>query len=399
MSARIAVTGIGCICAQGRGGPEIMEALYGTPKPPEPPSTFATPLADFPVFEVHQIPDRFRGGTLDPDRFTRAVRMAAAALDEALASAGLAPETLRGRRTAIVMGTTVGVTLSDAPFYRAYAAGGRPNTGPYERFLQSNPSLALAELLGIRAMPFTVVNACASSTDAIGLGLDLLRAGLADCVLAGGTDEVGEVNHTGFSSLLIYSKSRCRPFDAHRDGLNLGSGAAILVMEREGDARQRGAKPEFYLTGYGTAADGHHLTAPHPEGRGLRRAIGGALRESGIGPEALAFVNAHGTATRDNDQVEGRVLSRMLAPGTPVISTKGYTGHTLGAAGAVEAAISLWAMRRGRLMPSAGFQVFDTECGIAPNKELRPLAGSYFLSTSLGFGGVNAALVFMRGRG
>ena len=398
MNPRIAVTGIGCVCAQGLNGPEIMEAIYNRPALPRPPAMFDTTLREYPVFEVERITHRFLGQPLDPDSTTRSVRMAAQALEEALRAAQLTPGVLKGRRTAILMGTTVGVTLSDTAYYREYKDGKRPDIGPYVRFLRSNPSQALARLLGIPAFPFTVANACASSTDAIGLGRALLLAGLADVAVAGGADEVCEINHTGFVSLMIHSKNPCRPFDLHRDGLNLGSGAGVLILEREDEARRRGARPEFFLTGYGTFLDGHHMTAPHPEGRGLRNAILKALRESGIRPDELAFVNAHGTATKDNDQVEGGVFAGLLPPHIPVVSTKGYTGHTLGAAGAIEAALSIWALKRGSLMKSAGFETADPACAILPNTAPKPLDKAHVLSTSLGFGGSNAALVFKRER-
>ena len=396
MKDRIVVTGIGCVCAQGANGPEIMRSIYHAPRGPEAPSTFQTPLADFPVFEVHEIAHAFRGRPLDPSRLTRTVRMAAQALEEALDAAALGTHELRQRRIAVLMGTTVGVTLSDTRFARDYSEGRSPDTGPYACFANSNPSLALQGILDIRALPFTVVNACASSTDAIGLGKLLLESGAADIAVAGGADEVCEVNHTGFASLLIYSKRPCRPFDADRDGLNLGSGAAVLILERERDARRRGIRAEFFVGGYGTRADGYHMTAPHPDGRGLRLAMEEALRESGLAPERLAFINAHGTATKDNDQVEGRVFAQLLPPGTPVVSTKGYTGHTLGAAGAIEAAVSLYALQNGLLMRSVGYAAFDENCLIRPNTELRPIRGDGFMSTSLGFGGANAALVFRR---
>lgn len=397
MRDRITVTGIGCVCAQGKNLPEIMQAVYHAPRGPEPPSAFTTPLTDFPVFEVREIASAFQGRPLDPRRFTRTARMAAQALEEALDMAALGTGVLRRDRVAVLMGSTVGVTLSDTRFARDYSEGRSPDLVPYTCFANSNPALVLLEMLGVRVLPFTVVNACASSTDAIGMGKLLLESGVADVVIAGGADEVCEVNHTGFASLLIYSRRPCRPFDADRDGLNLGSGAAILVLEREQDARRRGARPEFIVSGYGTRADGYHMTAPHPEGRGLQRAMQEALRESGIAPERLAFVNAHGTATKDNDQVEGRVFARLLPQGIPVVSTKGYTGHTLGAAGAIEAVLSLYALRNGLLMKSAGYAAFDENCLIRPNTELRPIRGDCFMSTSLGFGGANAALVFQRG--
>lgn len=389
----VAVTGMGLVCSQGNTVAEAMRNIFDSPRPPVAPTRFDTPLKEFPVFEAEGEFMRALGRDIDPDRYTRTVRIAATALEEALRMAGLTTPDLAGRRVALVMGTTVGVTLSDAVFYRAYREGRAPGAGPYESFAASNPSLALAELLGVPILPFTIVNACASSTDAIGLGKQLLDGGMADLVLAGGGDEVCEVNHTGFASLLIYSKYPCCPFDLNREGLNLGTGAAMLVLERQADARARGCRPTLWVAGYGTFQDGYNMTAPHPEASGLRRAIEAALEEGGVAPEALAFVNAHGTATKDNDQAEGRLFARILRPGTPVVSTKGYTGHTLGAAGAIEAVLSLACLRQGRLMKSGGFAAYDEAVGIVPNAEVRPLEGEAALSTSLGFGGSNAALV------
>jgi 3-oxoacyl-[acyl-carrier-protein] synthase-1/3-oxoacyl-[acyl-carrier-protein] synthase II len=384
---------MGLVCAQGLSVAEAVRNMFEAPRPPAPPSRFETPLREYPVFDVEGEFLNALGRDLDPRRFSRTVRIAAAALEEALVEAGLAPLDCAGHRVALVMGTTVGVTLSDTGFYRAYREGKAPDLGPYDNFAASNPALALAELLGIPVLPFTVVNACASSSDAVGLGKQLLESGAADLVLAGGADEVCEVNHTGFASLLIYSKHPCSPFDLDRQGLNLGTGAAMLVLEREEDARARGRVPSRWVAGYGTAQDGHHMTAPHPEADGLRRAVEAALREGGVGTDALAFVNAHGTATKDNDLAEGRLFARILPPGVPVVSTKGYTGHTLGAAGALEAVLSMACLRAGRLMPSGGYRRYDAAVGFAPSAETRVLEGEYALSTSLGFGGSNAALL------
>ena len=393
MKASIAVTGMGLACAQGTSVEEAMNRIFADPRDPMAPARFETPLKEYPVFEVEGEFSRFLGRAMEPSRYSRTVRIAAQALEQALAMAGLSPADLGARRTVILMGTTVGVTMSDTAFYRAYRDGKCPDTGPYDGFAASNPGIALAKLCGVPILPFTVVNACASSSDAVGLGKWLLEEGMADLVLAGGGDEVCEVNHTGFASLLIASKHPCAPFDLDRQGLNLGTGAAVLIMEREADARARGRRPALWVAGYGTFQDGYNMTAPHPEAAGLRRAVEAALGEAGIGPEALAFVNAHGTATKDNDQAEGRLFARMLKPGTPVVSTKGYTGHTLGAAGAIEAVLSLACLGEGRLMKSRGFRRFDDAVGIAPSTETLRLAGNYALSTSLGFGGSNAALV------
>jgi len=196
--------------------------------------------------------------------------------------------------------------------------------------------------------------------------------------------------YAGFASLGVMSREPCRPFDAHRSGLNLGEGAAVVVL---GTGRLlRGAKPRGQLLGVGLGGDAYHLAAPHPEGRGLRTAVSRALEDWGGQPQGLAFVNAHGTATRDNDLVEGRVLAQLL-PETAFFSTKGNTGHTLGGAGAIEFALSLGLLERGVAPASAGFEVPDPAIGSSPISQTRPLEGNVALSLSLGFGGQNTALV------
>lgn len=186
------------------------------------------------------------------------------------------------------------------------------------------------------------------------------------------------------------------PFDRNRAGLNLGEGAGILVLETEEVSDSRKRHTGIQLVGYGAASDAYHLTAPHPEGRGLESALLLALREAELDADSIAFVNTHGTATPDNDRVEGRTLHRILGTKPLYLSTKGLTGHTLGAAGGIEAVLTVIGLANGWVPQNAGFEEQDPEIPITPTRELTTFGGDCALSTSLAFGGSNAALVFKK---
>jgi 3-oxoacyl-[acyl-carrier-protein] synthase-1/3-oxoacyl-[acyl-carrier-protein] synthase II len=368
-----------------------MAALAAGVRAPLPPARFTTTHPKrYPVFGV---PDDF----VPPDLLARTellltTRFALAATRQALADAGWDPGALARQRVGVCLGTTVGSALNIEDFYREYRRGAHPDLETIERFLRSNPAAAVSRELGLDGPVQTVVNACSSGTDAIGIGASWLRAGACDVVLAGGADELCRIIYNGFISLMITDENPCRPFDRERHGLNLGEGAAVLVLENAAAAAARGGRARGRVLGYGSACDAHHLTAPHPEGRGLRRAFAEALAVSGVAPADVAFINAHGTATPDNDRVEGRVI-RDLFPGTPFVSTKGYTGHTLGAAGAIEAAFTVAGLESGRLPGSAGFVNADPEIGASPQAAAGAIRGSVAISDSLAFGGNNAVLV------
>jgi 3-oxoacyl-[acyl-carrier-protein] synthase-1/3-oxoacyl-[acyl-carrier-protein] synthase II len=195
---------------------------------------------------------------------------------------------------------------------------------------------------------------------------------------------------------MIADAEPVRPFDRRRRGLNLGEGAGILVLESEALARRRPGRVRASVLGYGGACDAHHLTAPHPEGAGLKRALREALAACGGRSGEIAFVNAHGTGTPDNDRVESRTLAEAL-PGVPFFSTKGFTGHTLGASGGIEAAFTLACLEEGRIPASAGFPEPDPELPASPVRETTATPGRLALSQSLAFGGNNAVIVFEKG--
>jgi len=284
--------------------------------------------------------------------------------------------------------------LNDLEFYRSWRGTGKADLAPIDRYLDGDLAGHVARKYGARGPALNVVNACSSGSDAIGVALSWLRNGLCDIAIAGGADELSRIPYLGFHSLGIMSPEPCSPFDRGRRGLNLGEGSGVLVLETRESACNRGRKTPVFLAGYGSGADAHHLTAPHPEAVGLRASIDRALAEAGIAPGEIDFVNAHGTATTDNDRVEGRLLAGIFGGNARFLSTKGHTGHTLGAAGGLEAVFTVLGLREGWIPASAGFKESDPDIGASPVTGITGVAGRYALSTSLAFGGNNAALVF-----
>lgn len=377
------ISGIGVLSAAGADAAETLRAFAAPRRNPGTVSLFRTPL-DYPVFEV--------ACALPAGGPSRTVQLALHAAREALSDARLGRD-LSGFRVGVCMGTTVACQLNDLDFYAAYRADGTVDGAAVRRFLKGNLAEAVAREFRAGGPRITAVNACSSSADAIGIALDWLRAGRCDAVIAGGADELNRIPLSGFGSLSVVSPRPCAPYDRDRQGLNLGEGAGVLILETRESAAARGVGARLALAGYGAACDAHHLTAPRPDGSGLETAVRLSLRDAGIAPADVAFVNAHGTATRDNDKVEGAVLARVFGPAVKVLSTKGYTGHTLGAAGALEAAFTALALREGWIPPSAGFENKDDEIPVGAVRERSAIAGAWAVSTSLAFGGNNASLV------
>ena len=233
------------------------------------------------------------------------------------------------------------------------------------------------------------------------MALEWIRAGTCDAVLCGGVDAISEFVLSGFHSLRAHAKEPCRPFDGDRSGLNLGEGAAFLLVEAAEHARARGQRIRAYLDGYGLSCDANHMTGPDRQGRGAARAMVAALHDAQLQPAAVDFVSAHGTATAFNDLMEARALAVVLGAGsaaTPVNSIKGTLGHTLGAAGAIEAVMAVRALEAQLIPPTAGHRERDPEIALdIVSGAARPARLATVLSTSSGFGGVNAALVLRHG--
>ncbi len=392
--APVAITGIGCVCAAGETVQACMDSLFHGVRRPGPPQGFehAHPV-DYPVFEV---PDQFCHGNDEAEpEVSRTNRLAMVAAKAAIRNACWNDDIVGRKRIGICIGTTVGSAMNNEAFYAEYKRGLHPPMGAINRFLSNNPAATLAASFGLTGPAQTVVNACSSGTDAVGMGALWIRSGICDAVIAGGADELCRVTYNGFISLMITDGAPCRPFDRDRKGLNLGEGAAFLILESEETRQERGKEARAFALGYGSACDAHHLTAPSPDGKGLRQALQGALANSGVNASEVAFINAHGTATPDNDRVEAQILNEVF-PGTPFLSTKGYTGHTLGAAGAIEAAFTVICLEEGRIPASIGFANGDPELPTEPVSEPTAVAGKIAVSESLAFGGHNSAIVFSR---
>ncbi len=391
-----AITGLGCLSGAGLNLAETLANMFAGVRDPQPPSKFTT---DHPVASlVMELQDGFKlplagGETV----YSRTCQLALAATMQALTDAGWDSESLRGKRVGVCLGTTVGCALNCDDFYRDYKDDvdeNVPDIAIMERFLRSNPAAVVARQLKLDGPVQTVVNACSSGTDAVGIGASWLRAGACDIVIAGGADELLRLTYSGFSSLMITAPEPCKPFDLNRKGLNLGEGAGILILESDKISSAKAKKG--YLRGYGSACDAYHLTAPHPEGKGLKQAIAEALLVADLTAEQIAFVNAHGTGTPDNDRVESRVLNDVFSA-IPFGSTKGFTGHTLGAAGGLESVFTIACLNRGEIPASIGFTTPDPELPVTPVTVNTPINGDVALSESLAFGGNNAVVIFAKG--
>jgi 3-oxoacyl-[acyl-carrier-protein] synthase-1 len=300
-------------------------------------------------------------------------------------------------RVALILGTSTSGILSVELAYRERdAQGALPAWFDYRATHNTGSLVAFVrDLLGLRGPAFAVSTACSSSAKAFAAAARLLATGLADAAIVGGVDSLCLTTLYGFASLELTSPEPCRPCDVHRRGLSIGEAAAFALLERAEDAP--GA---IVLTGWGESSDAHHMSAPHPQGRGSRAAMRQALARAALAPEAIGYVNLHGTATLANDSVEGAAVAAVLGGGVPCSSTKGMIGHTLGAAGAVEAVICALALEHGLLPASVGTREPDPALGLSIVMAPTPAPGlCHVLSNSFGFGGSNCSLVFSRREG
>jgi len=319
-----------------------------------------------------------------------------AAFAEALQDAGLHRDDLRDAGLAI--GTCTAGTpeaeseLLDCPDVEAFWESAAP------RLLLTTPVGTTTDFLARAARltgPATTIStACSSSTNAVGLGAMWIRAGRCSRVVVGGADALCRLTHAGFNSLNLVAPERPLPFDARRRGMVIGEGAGILVLEDEATARARGARIRAHVLGFGNVAEAFHLVQPDPSGAGAERAMAAALRDAGVDPGEVDYVNAHGTATPHNDVAEARGVRRLFGDrDVPVSSTKSQTGHLLGASGAVELVAALLGMERGFLPPTAGWAEKDPEIDIDPVPGAgRAASFDVFLSNSFAFGGNDSSL-------
>ena len=297
-----------------------------------------------------------------------------------------------------VIGTTSGGMSYGEDYYRSLDRHRSSRRSPtwLSNYPPQKAVLDAQEAFGISAPSRVIANACASGTNAIGHAFNCIRSGRYSRVLTGGYDAISELVFVGFDSLQASTPEKCRPFDRERSGMVLGEGAAILLLENFENARSRGAEILGEVIGYGISTDNHHLTQPDPSGIGPRRAMEKALQSAGVRAEEIDYINAHGTATPFNDAAEGKAISELFKQ-VPVSSTKSMMGHSLGAAGAIEAIVCLLALQDQFLPANINFRSpdEDVDLDIVAN-EARPASLRRVLSNSFGFGGTNASIVIQK---
>lgn len=339
-------------------------------------------------------------------KLERFIQFALVALKEAMESSQIDTKTWDASRVGVVMGCGIG----GAPFWDeqhdVMRQRGTERVSPYliPRLISNMVSGHISMELGTTGPNLVTATACASATTAIGTALDLLRSGRCDVVIAGGSEAaITQLSVAGFDNMTALSRNGAdpatasRPFDVDRDGFVIAEAAGLLVLESPDHAAKRGATTLAKVAGYGASADAFHTTAPHPEGIGAAQAVRAALTDAGLDPKAIDHVNAHGTSTPLNDKAESAMIAQILGDHVAVTSSKGVTGHSLGAAGAVEAVLTIKAMQEGVVPHTANCVNLDPEidCDIVTGKP-RQMEINAALSNSFGFGGQNAVLAFVK---
>ena len=332
------------------------------------------------------------------DRFAQ---FAAVAAREAVKQSGIAWTPELRESTTIVTGSCIGgQTTEDKGFVEVYRRGRpRPHPMTIPKTMANAGASAISMEFGITGAAFTVATACSSSAHALGLASNMVRSGMCDVAIAGGSEATfSEGILLAWEAMRVVSPTVCRPFSRDRNGMMLGEGGAIMIVESLEHAEARGAKPLAEIAGFGMSSDAHHVTQPSSEG--AARAITRALADARIGAEQIGYVNAHGTGTTVNDATETRALHLAFGPHAErvaVSSTKSMHGHTLGAAGAIESAAAILALREGFLPPTIHYNERDPECDLdyVPN-QTRAWDGEYAMSNSFAFGGLNAVVVLKR---
>ena len=331
-------------------------------------------------------------------RMDRAARLLLLAAHEAWQQAGWTPSP----DLPLVLGTTSGGMSLGQDYYRQAINAPQSRRQQATRVLHyqaQRQGLDLADAFGFHGPITIIANACASGANAIGHAWELVRRGRAQRVLTGGYDALSHLVFAGFDSLQALSPTQCRPFDAHRDGLALGEGAAMLTLETLEYARRRDAEILGELVGYGAATDSHHLTQPHPNGDAAFASMTAAGASARIAPDQIGYINAHGTGTPLNDGAEAAAINRWAgarAGSLPVSSTKFSIGHLLGGAGAVEALVCLMALRGQWLPPTSTLETPEPACAFPIVRAPTDAKLDYALSNSFGFGGANATLILRR---
>ena len=410
MTDRVVVTGIGLVTPVGLNSESTWNSLVEG----------RSGIDYISLFDAEGYESRIAGevdnfdasgalGRKEAKRLDRFSQFACVAALEALEHANLNMEKEDADRVGVLIGSGVGgiITISDQ--HKILLKRGPKRVSPFlvPMMLGDMASGQVSMMIGAKGPNFSTVSACATGADSIGEALEMIRRGRADVVIAGGTEAaICEIGVAGFNSCMALStrnedpQGASRPFDSDRDGFVLGEGAGLLVLESLEHAEKRGANILAEMSGYGASSDAHHVTQPHPDGEGAARAMKWAIEDAGITPDKVDYINAHGTSTPLNDKYETIAMKRMYgdhAYNLAISSTKSMTGHLLGAAGAIEAAFTVLAIKNDIVPPTINIDNPDPDCDLnyIPNTAKKQPV-NVAMSNSLGFGGHNASLVFER---
>lgn len=395
---------LGLVCSMGGSLEEVRQHLFSSGNRCLTTTDRFTPGRPLPVGMVHSpLPDLAHGiSQQHPLEHTRTNQLLAAALTQIQTAFDRARQGIDPLRIGVILGTsTSGIAEGERAIAHHLQQQQLPAGFDYRQQEMANPALALARWLNIAGPAYVVSTACSSGAKALASARRLLRMGVCDLVIAGGVDSLSKLTVNGFSALESVSDLPSNPFSANRNGINIGEGAALFVLSRE--------PGPVCLSGVGEGSDAHHISAPDPAGRGAIEVMTSALKDAGLDPAAIGYLNLHGTATVQNDRMESLAVNQVLGSATPCSSTKAHTGHTLGAAGAIEAAFCWLTLTdaEGRLPLHHWDGVVDPE--LAPIRLLdRPLssattitaniAASAVMSNSFAFGGNNISLILERAR-
>jgi len=394
---RIVVSGLGVVSPYGAGTKTFWEGIAAGACAIRPVTLIET--EGFRCRIAAEVPAPVVDGLDASRRRSRADRLALAAAREAVADAHLTAED-RAIAALLVAAVGGGMLEGETWYWEEVRTGRRsPRIKALRSILPSSHAETVGYRLGLGGPKETIIMACASGAASIALGADLIREGVVPLAVVGGVEALTRICFMGFNALKLLDHEPCRPFDRDRRGMSIGEAAAFMVLEEAERCRARGGPIYGEFLGAGMTTDAHHVTAPHPEGEGMIRAMHLALDAAGVPASAIGYVNAHGTGTSQNDRVEALALSRVFGEGSVLVSsTKSMVGHTMAAAGTVEAIATLLALQHGLIPPTANLRQldpavpFDCVPGVA-----RPAPVEMALSNSFGFGGQNVSLVFRKG--
>lgn len=397
MPQKIFITGYGVISAVGNTSAELFQSLVNE-------KSGISPLKNFDSIHTHTLPvgeinisnaelgDILQLPKQKTVQYQRSALLGIIAAQAALKDAGITEKSWLSETALVNAATVGGMDRTETELF-----ADRPDWTFLRTHILGDVSDKICANTGMNSYRTTVSTACSSSANALIHAAGLIKTGQFKRILAGGSDALSKFTVNGFNSLMILDKEPCKPFDENRKGLNLGEAAAYLVLESEEAVKERGGQAFFCLSGYANKNDAYHQTASSPEGEGAYAAMLDALKTAGLSTSDIDYINAHGTGTQNNDLSEGKAIQRLFRTTMPDFSsTKAFTGHTLAAAAATEAIISLLSLRENMIFPNLNLEIDISELDIKACRNLKSKPIKHVLSNSFGFGGNNSSLIFSK---